>query len=125
MALDTGIKPVVGQQVSIDDTNYDDGEVIARIALLTSQDDAGNCELIVKGIVDDVPRGAVYLGSGNFQTDKAGEPLITSADLRALTATPGQEQVFTCADTGATRCRIASTTPVTEIFRFQNGRWVY
>jgi hypothetical protein len=35
------------------------------------------------------------------------------------------EQLFTCADEGATRCRIASTVPVTEIFRFQDGRWVY
>jgi len=36
-----------------------------------------------------------------------------------------KEQLFTCADERATRCRIASTVPVTEIFRFQDGRWVY
>jgi hypothetical protein len=35
------------------------------------------------------------------------------------------EQIFDCADKQATRCRIASTVPVTEIFRFQDGRWVY
>jgi hypothetical protein len=35
------------------------------------------------------------------------------------------EQLFTCVDERATRCRVASTTPVTEIFRFQDGRWVY
>ncbi len=35
------------------------------------------------------------------------------------------EQLFTCADPGATRCGVKHTTPVTEIFRFQNGRWVY
>ena len=35
------------------------------------------------------------------------------------------EQLFSCSDTGATRCGVAHTTPVTEIFRFQNGRWVY
>ena len=35
------------------------------------------------------------------------------------------EQLFTCVDKRATRCRVASTTPVTEIFRFQDGRWVY
>ena len=35
------------------------------------------------------------------------------------------EQLFTCTDERATRCRVASTTPVTEIFRFQDGRWVY
>ena len=35
------------------------------------------------------------------------------------------EHLYTCADTEATRCSVATTTPVTEIFRFQNGRWVY
>jgi len=35
------------------------------------------------------------------------------------------EQLFTCTDERATRCQIASITPVTEIFRFQDGRWVY
>jgi hypothetical protein len=35
------------------------------------------------------------------------------------------EQLFRCTDASATRCRIVSTVPVTEIFRFQNGRWVY
>jgi hypothetical protein len=35
------------------------------------------------------------------------------------------EQLFTCSDPGATRCGVSHTTPVTEIFRFQNGRWIY
>ena len=35
------------------------------------------------------------------------------------------EHLYTCADAKATRCSVASTTPVTEIFRFQDGRWVY
>lgn len=35
------------------------------------------------------------------------------------------EHLFTCSDPGATRCGVTHTTPVTEIFRFQNGRWVY
>ena len=36
-----------------------------------------------------------------------------------------KEQLYACTDARATRCRVASITPVTEIFRFQNGRWVY
>jgi hypothetical protein len=35
------------------------------------------------------------------------------------------EQLFTCSDVGATRCGVAHTTPITEIFRFQDGRWIY
>ena len=36
-----------------------------------------------------------------------------------------KEILFACADPSASRCRAASRTPVTEIFRFQDGRWVY
>jgi hypothetical protein len=35
------------------------------------------------------------------------------------------EQLIECADRGATKCRATKTRKVTEIFRFQNGRWVY
>lgn len=35
------------------------------------------------------------------------------------------EKLYSCVDTSATQCQVASTTPVTEIFRFQGGRWVY
>ena len=35
------------------------------------------------------------------------------------------ENLYTCSDRAATRCSVAAQTPVTEIFRFQNGRWIY
>ncbi len=34
------------------------------------------------------------------------------------------EQVYTCQEAGSD-CSVASSVPVTEIFRFQDGRWVY
>jgi hypothetical protein len=36
-----------------------------------------------------------------------------------------QQKTFHCTDEAGKSCRVVSTTPVTEIFRFQNGRWVY
>jgi hypothetical protein len=35
------------------------------------------------------------------------------------------EHVYSCESMEAETCRIASSVPVTEIFRFQNGRWSY
>ena len=35
------------------------------------------------------------------------------------------EHVYSCETMEAESCRIASTVPVTEIFRYQNGRWSY
>ena len=35
------------------------------------------------------------------------------------------EQVYTCREAGGSDCSVASSVPVTEIFRYQAGRWVY
>ncbi|HJO21947.1 MAG: hypothetical protein QF890_00115 [Myxococcota bacterium] len=35
------------------------------------------------------------------------------------------EHVYSCKGIDAIECRIASTIPITEIFRFQYGRWNY
>ena len=35
------------------------------------------------------------------------------------------EQLYTCQDLSSGQCTVASTSPVTEIFRYQDGRWIY
>jgi len=35
------------------------------------------------------------------------------------------EQIFSCKDLAANDCSLSSEIPVTEIFRYQGGRWVY
>lgn len=35
------------------------------------------------------------------------------------------EHVYSCETVDAESCRIASSVPVTEIFRYRNGRWSY
>lgn len=35
------------------------------------------------------------------------------------------EHLYSCTSVDATNCSIASTVPVTEIFRYEGGRWVY
>jgi hypothetical protein len=35
------------------------------------------------------------------------------------------EREYRCADSRALDCQVEKTTPVTEVFRFQDGRWVY
>jgi len=36
-----------------------------------------------------------------------------------------QEQIFSCKDITADDCSLSSQIPVTEIFRYQGGRWIY
>ena len=84
MAFDTGLKPAVGQQVSVTPSSVGDATVIARIDLLVGRDDAGDCELVVKGVVGGEARGWVYAGGNNFRSDRASEPLIDKTALRTL-----------------------------------------
>ena len=35
------------------------------------------------------------------------------------------EQIYSCREVVASNCSIASSLPVTEIFRYQSGRWIY
>jgi hypothetical protein len=35
------------------------------------------------------------------------------------------EHVYSCQDMEVSNCTVASSVPVTEIFRYQNGRWSY
>lgn len=36
-----------------------------------------------------------------------------------------EERLYSCSDASTKRCRVGAVTPVTEIFRLQDGRWVY
>ena len=35
------------------------------------------------------------------------------------------EQVYSCDGANASKCSVSSSLPVTEIFRYQGGRWIY
>ena len=85
----------VGQQVSADASNWDTTEIKNRINLMVDQANDGNAELIVNGINGGVQRGAVYIGSGQFSTDIAGEPNLTTTQVRTQASVAGQEIVFT------------------------------
>ncbi len=102
-AFDTGLKPAVGQQVSLTKAAVDgnDTTVFGRIDLLIARDEAGDCDLVVKGIVAGEPRGAVYVGGDEFQTDRDSEAPVGKLALRSLAATVGQEQVYTCVPPGS------------------------
>ncbi len=101
LALDTGLKPAVGQQVSLTSTSVNDASVTGRIDLLIARADVGDCELVVKGNFGSVARGAVYVGGNNFQPDRNADALLSKTALRTLAATVGQEQVYTCVPPGS------------------------
>ncbi|MCA9412659.1 MAG: hypothetical protein KC944_15700 [Candidatus Omnitrophica bacterium] len=84
----------VGAQITIDSTE-EEGFLDQMIAVTAS----GRVDLVVKGIVDSVPRGAVYNPStGMFLTDINGEK-SSLTELRLL-ASPSQPLTFTLVPEG-------------------------
>src|SRR5262245_57284019 len=96
-AFDSNLKPIVGQQTTLTSTNA--ATVGPRVDLLIQRAAAGDCDVVVKGTLSGEQRGAVRLASGQFRRDRAGEPLLSDAQLRAL-ATAGQELTYTCVPPG-------------------------
>jgi DNA-binding beta-propeller fold protein YncE len=111
LAFDSDLAPIVGQQVTLDDTNSAVAD--PRIDVLEQRAGApflskvlgGNvreCDLIVKGTISSEARGAVWNPmTARFIPDRAVEPPLTDAALRALATTPGQELTFTCVPPGS------------------------
>jgi hypothetical protein len=66
---------------------------------------------------------ASYRGySDDFTTElrPTGHPSAPYVGLLRYT-----ELMYSCPSAGATDCTVASRVPVTEIFRYENGRWSY
>lgn len=60
--------------------------------------------------------------AGEFETElrPTGRPRAPYVGVLRYT-----EHTFTCEDLLGSRCRISSSLPVTEVFRYRAGRWGY
>lgn len=99
LAFDTGTAPAVGAQQTVDGANSNAPAVVARVATLMAQADAGGVDLVAKGRVAGLARGYVYAGGGAFESDRAADAPILESTLRAL-AGPGAEITFTAVPPG-------------------------
>ena len=89
-AVDSDLKPVVGQQVTLT-TLSEIAAASPRIDLLVSQAGLGNCDLVVKGRVACELRLGPPAGWPVPQRP-AVRGLLAEADLRSLAATAGEER---------------------------------
>jgi YVTN family beta-propeller protein len=102
-AFPGNLAPVVGQQVTIGADP--DPVAVARLELLIARAAVGGsrteCDLVVKGVIDGEPRGALRRGDGRFRTDRTADGAVTLEQLRNVAARPGQELTFTCVPPGS------------------------
>ena len=102
LAFDSDLAPVVGQQVTLGDASLADPDVAVRLTLLLSRADAGDCDLVVKGVLDGAARGWLYDRTARaFRPDRASEPAIDLAALCTQAARAGQERTFSCVPPGS------------------------
>ncbi len=95
----------VGTQTTLVDAGNPDPGQLALIASMIAQADTKEVGLVVKGVQAGIARGYVYIGAGQFQSDRAAEIVATSA-LQAGAA-PGSELTYTVVPRGtATRIGI-------------------
>jgi hypothetical protein len=109
LAFDNDLAPIVGQQITL--TNTNSATVGPRITLLIQRastpwvykgfGSARECDLTVKGTVAGEARGWYLTTGGTFRSDRASEPLLSDASLRALAATAGQDLTYTCVPPGS------------------------
>jgi DNA-binding beta-propeller fold protein YncE len=96
MAYDTNMRPVVGQQATLDATNT--AAVASRLALFESQAAAGNTDLVVRGRIGSRDAGFVY-SNGSFLSDNGAT--LSDAQLRALVGDSTDALTFTCVPPGS------------------------
>ncbi|MGB5809628.1 MAG: hypothetical protein WBG86_03805 [Polyangiales bacterium] len=110
MAFDSNVAPIVGQQATVSATTG--GDTLSRVDLLIQRADTtyytdptagpvNECDLIVKGVVDDEARGWLYVGGNAFQSDDPSESNWSKAELLTEAVEPGQALTFTCVPPGS------------------------
>ncbi|MCG8434116.1 MAG: YncE family protein [Gammaproteobacteria bacterium] len=104
-AFPTESPPVLGQQITLTDTNA--ATVESRIDLLIERafitQPVPECDLVVKGVVGGEQRGWLMDESGMFVSDKTAENPVSDSELRAFANVADQELTFTCAPWGSGR----------------------
>jgi DNA-binding beta-propeller fold protein YncE len=98
-AMDSDLKPVVGQQVTLTEANR--LALDPRLNLFVSEASLGNCDLVVKGTVAGKARGWVRQFDGTFRSDLAGEPPISNTALRDLAGPAGESLTWSCVPPGS------------------------
>ena len=111
LAFDSDLAPVVGQQVTLDDTNLAD--VTDRIDLLEERAGATfvsatlggvttECDLVAHGIWNKRGRSALYVpATDTYISDSLLDPPISAVEMRTLAQVPGQATTFTCVPPGS------------------------
>jgi hypothetical protein len=107
LSLDTGTAPAVGAQVTL--AGGDSAVRLARAETLAARADAGDCDLVVTGLVAGERTAYVYAGAGSLVDAKRGTTVALADLVRA--AAPGAEVTLTGVPAGRARALLRASAP--------------
>jgi hypothetical protein len=97
-AFDSNLKPVVGQQVTL--SNSSPASATTRADLLNARAAAGDCDVVIKGILGGLSRGGYRLPGGDYQIDGADFGILPEATIRQNVLTAGETLTYTAVPVG-------------------------
>jgi DNA-binding beta-propeller fold protein YncE len=97
-AFDSNLKPVVGQQVTL--SNSSPSAASTRANLLVARANAGDCDLVIKGNLGGLQRGAVHVSGTDFQIDGNDFGILPESVIRSNALTAGDTLTYTAVPPG-------------------------
>jgi hypothetical protein len=105
LAAPSDMNPIVGQQVTVTPSNRTRSDVSNRLNLLVQRalvtSPRAECELVAKGVIQNVAKGWVMNGSQSFVPNLSTESPLTLQALLDQAGTAGAAVTFTCAPPGS------------------------
>jgi hypothetical protein len=99
LAFPSNMAPIVGQQITLTSSNA--MVTGARVDLLMSRADVGECDLVARTGVVDSELGFFYIGGGQFLPNFAALPPIQDALLRHAAIVTHKPLTYTCTPPGS------------------------
>jgi len=99
LAFPTNLAPIVGQQITLTAANAT--VVGPRVDLLRQRADAGDCDLVAKTEIFNVEAGFMYVGSGQFRSDRRALPPISAATMQFVALHSDLPVTYTCVPRGS------------------------
>lgn len=126
-ALLVAASPALGQPASVRDAGYGRAETafegfvadwMTKVRKMEKQ--ARSKPTVEPGARDPVFTYRGYGDRYSIELRPTGQATAPYVGLLRYT-----EHIYSCKSVKAEACSVASTVPVTEIFRYRNGRWSY
>jgi DNA-binding beta-propeller fold protein YncE len=103
LGFDSDLAPIAARQVTV--TQANNAAARDAVSLLVQRANISTprpeCDLIVKGIRDELERGWLLGTDGAFHSDRISEAPVALSTLLQVAARPGQELTFTCTPPGS------------------------